>query len=162
MKYKPYKANRSQFKDWFVDALKKEIDRIAKMNIDPLIKKTTPNWKKSKQVDQDDALRFKRMIEKLVDANYESARSITRWPKQNVEETYRKLEELRKKDPNVPQKPIYPETTAGKPQQTQASKKLALSFALPINALNQLKRQKQTDEEDEQWFEEYRKEGIRY
>ncbi|XP_022024602.1 pollen-specific leucine-rich repeat extensin-like protein 2 [Helianthus annuus] len=51
MKYKPYKVNRVQFRDWSVDALKEEIDRIAKMNNDPQIKKIAPNWKKSKQDD---------------------------------------------------------------------------------------------------------------
>ncbi|MFS7978621.1 hypothetical protein Hanom_Chr10g00917601 [Helianthus anomalus] len=85
MKYKPYKANRAQFKDWSIDALKEEIDRIAKMNNDPQIKKTASNWKKSKQVDQDDALRFKRMRAELVAADYGSARPIARWSKQNVE-----------------------------------------------------------------------------
>ncbi|MFS7962552.1 hypothetical protein Hanom_Chr08g00728001 [Helianthus anomalus] len=119
------------------------------MNNDPLVKKTVPNWKKSKQVDPDDALRFKRMRAELVAVGYGPTRLIARWSKLNVEETYINLEEHRKKDPLVSQKPVYPETTAGRPQQTHAFKKFSLSSDLPTNALNQLKRQKQTDEEDE-------------
>ncbi|XP_022024668.1 104 kDa microneme/rhoptry antigen-like [Helianthus annuus] len=59
MKHKPYKATRSQFKDWSSDALLEEIYRITKMNNDPPVKKTPPNWKKSKQVDPDEAVKFK-------------------------------------------------------------------------------------------------------
>ncbi|MFS7987377.1 hypothetical protein Hanom_Chr11g01021811 [Helianthus anomalus] len=132
------------------------------MNNDPLVKKTAPNWKKSKQVDPDDALRFKRMRAELVAADYGSARSIARWSKLNVEKTDQKLEEVRKKDSIVFQKLVYHETTTGRPQQTYAFKKFSLSSALPTNALNQLKRQKQTGEEDEQRYEEYRKAAIKY
>ncbi|MFS7994270.1 hypothetical protein Hanom_Chr12g01103881 [Helianthus anomalus] len=144
-----------------INALKEEIDRITMMNNDPLIKKTAPNWKKSKQVDSDVALRFKRMRAELVAADYGSARSIARWSKLNVEETYKRLEALRAKEPKIPQKPVYPPTTAGRPQQTQASKKSLSSSALSTTALNQLKRQRETDKEDEKKFEEIRKEGIR-
>ncbi|MFS7914952.1 hypothetical protein Hanom_Chr02g00159561 [Helianthus anomalus] len=142
MKHKPYKAKKAQFKDWSTDAPRDEIDRITKMNNDPLIKRTAPTWKKSKQNDPDDALKFKRMRAELVAADYRPTRSIARWSKLNVEETYKKLEELGAKDPTVHKKPVYPPTTAGRPQQTHAPKKLLLSFALPINALNQLKMQK--------------------
>ncbi|MFS7963171.1 hypothetical protein Hanom_Chr08g00734961 [Helianthus anomalus] len=131
------------------------------MNNDPLAKKTPPNWKKSKQVDPDEALKYKRMRAELVAADYGSTRSITRLSKLNIEEIFKKLEELRAKDPTVPQKPVYPSTTTGRPHQTQISKKLLSTSALPANALNQLKREKQTDEEDEQRYEEYRKEVIK-
>ncbi|KAJ0898023.1 hypothetical protein HanRHA438_Chr08g0352131 [Helianthus annuus] len=161
MKHKPYKATRSQFKDWSSDALMEEIDRITKMNNDPMVKKTPPNGKKAKQVDPDEALKFKRMRVELVAVDYASTRSIAIWSKLNIEETYKKLEELRAEDPIVPQKPVYPTTTAGRPQQTQTSKKLHLTSTLPANALNQLKRQKKTHGEDEQRFEEYRKEAIK-
>ncbi|MFS7902822.1 hypothetical protein Hanom_Chr01g00015861 [Helianthus anomalus] len=129
MKHKPYKATRTQFKNWSTNALLEEIERITKMNNDPLLKKTPPNWKKSKQVDPDEALRFKRMRVEVVAADYGYARSIAKWSKLNVEETYKKLEELRAKDPTVPQKLVYPTTTIGRPQRTQASKKLLLTSA---------------------------------
>ncbi|MFS7944428.1 hypothetical protein Hanom_Chr06g00512071 [Helianthus anomalus] len=101
------------------------------------------------------------MRAELVATDYGSARSIARWSKLNVEETYKKLEELRVKDPILPQKTIYLPAIAGRPQQTHTPKKLSLTSALPTNALNQLKRQRQTDEENEQRYEEYRKEAIK-
>ncbi|MFS7917838.1 hypothetical protein Hanom_Chr03g00193871 [Helianthus anomalus] len=131
------------------------------MNNHPLVKKTAPNWKKSKQNDPDEELNFKKKRAELVAADYGSARSIARWSKLNVKETYKNLEELRAKDPIVPRKPVYPPTTAGRPQQTHAPEKLLLLYALPTNALNQLKRQKQTDKEDEQRYEEYGKEATK-
>ncbi|MFS7968905.1 hypothetical protein Hanom_Chr09g00802961 [Helianthus anomalus] len=140
MKYKPYKATKARFKDWSIDALREEIDRITKINNDPLVKKTVPIWNKCKQFDPDDALRFERMRAELVAAGYGFARSVARWSKLNVEETYKNLEELRKKDQSVSQKPVYPETTTGRPQQTHAFKKFSLASASPTNALNQLKR----------------------
>ncbi|MFS7943987.1 hypothetical protein Hanom_Chr06g00506701 [Helianthus anomalus] len=91
MKTKPYKVNKSQFKDWPLDALKEEIIRIEMMNKDPQMKKSAPNWNKFKKVDTDDALRFRRKRVELVTAGYGSAISIARWSKQNVDETYRKI-----------------------------------------------------------------------
>ncbi|MFS7947399.1 hypothetical protein Hanom_Chr06g00547831 [Helianthus anomalus] len=85
------------------------------MNKDQQMKKSAPNCNKFKKVDADDALRYKRKREELVAAGYGPARSIARWFKQNVDETYIRLEELRKKDLNVPQKPMYTETTADRP-----------------------------------------------
>ncbi|MFS7946188.1 hypothetical protein Hanom_Chr06g00533061 [Helianthus anomalus] len=102
-------------------------------------------------------MKFKRMRVELVASNYGSARSITRWPKLNIKETYKKLEDLRAKDLTVLQKLVYPTTIVGRPQQTQTSKNLLSTSALPANPLNQLKRKKQSDEEDEQRFEEYKK-----
>ncbi|MFS8024560.1 hypothetical protein Hanom_Chr16g01464671 [Helianthus anomalus] len=161
MKDKPYKANQSQFKDWFVEALKEEVNIIEMMKKDPQMKKSAPNWNKYKTVDVDDALRCKRKRAELVAAGYRPARSIARWSKENVDETYRKLEKLRKTDPTVPQKPAYIETTADRPQQTHAIQKLFSSSFLPICSLNQLKRQKQTNEEDEERCVEHRKEAIK-
>ncbi|MFS7997767.1 hypothetical protein Hanom_Chr12g01145821 [Helianthus anomalus] len=161
MKTKPYKANKSQFKYWHLDALKEEINKIEMMNNDPQMMKFSPNWNKFKKVDVDDALRYKRKRAELVTEGYGSARSIARWSKQNVDETYRKLEELRKKYPKVPQKPVYTETTADRPQQTHATKNLFSLSALPISVLNQLKRQKKMDEEDEKRYCEHSKEAIR-
>ncbi|MFS7995171.1 hypothetical protein Hanom_Chr12g01114861 [Helianthus anomalus] len=94
MKIKPYKANKSQFKDWYLDALKEEINILEMMKKDPQMKKSTSNWNKFKKVDSDDALRYKRNRARLVTVGYGS--------KQDVDETYKKLEELRKKDPKVP------------------------------------------------------------
>ncbi|MFS7917952.1 hypothetical protein Hanom_Chr03g00195231 [Helianthus anomalus] len=135
MKHKPYKATRAQFKDSSLDALREESERITKMNNDPLVKKTPPNWMKAKQVDPDESSKLKRMRAELVAVDYGSARSNARWSKLNIVETYKKLEELRSKDSNVPQKPVYPTTTASMPQQTLTSKKLLLSSALSANAL---------------------------
>ncbi|MFS7963188.1 hypothetical protein Hanom_Chr08g00735141 [Helianthus anomalus] len=157
MKHKPYKATRAQFKDWSSDTLREEIERIAKMLNDHSTKTTPPNWKKAKQVDPNGALKLKRMRVELVAADYGLARLIAKWSKLNIVETYKKLEELRAKDPNVPQKPVYPTTTAGMPQQTYASKKLLSASDLSANALKPLKRQKHTDEEDEQMYKEHRK-----
>ncbi|MFS7946290.1 hypothetical protein Hanom_Chr06g00534271 [Helianthus anomalus] len=95
MKHKPYKATKAQFKDWLSDALREEIERIPKMINDPSIKQTPPNWKKAKQVGPDEALKLKRMRAELVAADYGSTRSIARWSKLNIVETYKKLEDLR-------------------------------------------------------------------
>ncbi|MFS7911462.1 hypothetical protein Hanom_Chr02g00118361 [Helianthus anomalus] len=78
MKDKPYKANRSQFKDWSLKALKEEVNRIKMMNKDPKMKKSAPNWNKFKKVDVNDALRNKRKRAELVAAGYGPARSIAR------------------------------------------------------------------------------------
>ncbi|MFS7998240.1 hypothetical protein Hanom_Chr12g01151381 [Helianthus anomalus] len=135
MKHKPYKATRAQCKDHSSDALREEIERITKMVNDPSIRPTPPNWKKGKQVDPVEALKHKRIRVVLVVADYGSAGSITKLSKLNIVETYKKLEELRAKDPNVPQKPVYLTTTDGMPQQTLTSKKLLSSSALSTNAL---------------------------
>ncbi|MFS8001684.1 hypothetical protein Hanom_Chr13g01193231 [Helianthus anomalus] len=121
----------------------KKLEDLQKMLNDRSKRPTPANWKKAKQVDLNEALKVKRMRAELVAADYGSARSIGRWSKCNVVEAYKKLEELRAKDPNVPQKTVNPTTTAGRPQQTQTSKKLLSTSALSENALKQLKRQKQ-------------------
>ncbi|MFS7968386.1 hypothetical protein Hanom_Chr09g00796841 [Helianthus anomalus] len=126
----------------------------------PPVKPTPPYWKKGKQINPDKALKLKRMRAELVAASYGTARSIARWFEAKIVETYKRLEHLRAKDPFVLQKPVYP-LTAVIPQQTQTSKKMSSASALSIAALKQVKRQKQTDEADEQMFENMRKEGIR-
>ncbi|MFS7979342.1 hypothetical protein Hanom_Chr10g00926221 [Helianthus anomalus] len=60
MRDKSYKAYRSDFKDWSLEDLKEEVNRIEMMNKDPKMKKSTPNWNKYKKVDVDEALRYKR------------------------------------------------------------------------------------------------------
>ncbi|MFS7937506.1 hypothetical protein Hanom_Chr05g00428351 [Helianthus anomalus] len=138
MKHKPYKENRAQFKDWSTDSLKEEIERIEKMLNDPSQKPTPPNWKKVKQIDQNKALKLKRMRAELVAANYGNTRSVSRWHESKIVETYKRLEQLRAKDLTVPQKPVYP--TMVVPQQTLSSKKLRSASGLSIASLNQAKR----------------------
>ncbi|MFS7996293.1 hypothetical protein Hanom_Chr12g01128251 [Helianthus anomalus] len=108
MRYESYKTTIAQFKDRSSDALKEEFERITKMLNDPSVKHTPPDWKKGKQVNLDKALKLKRMRAELVTASYGIARSIARWSELKIVETYKKLEELRAKDPLVPQKPAYP------------------------------------------------------
>ncbi|MFS7905953.1 hypothetical protein Hanom_Chr01g00053741 [Helianthus anomalus] len=98
------------------------------------------------------------MRAELVAANYGSARSIARWSEFNIVETYKRLEQLRAKDPKVSQKPVYP-TTVAIAQQTHTPKKLLSASAFSAKALIQIKRQKQTDQEDEQKYEKIRKKG---
>ncbi|MFS7962688.1 hypothetical protein Hanom_Chr08g00729561 [Helianthus anomalus] len=125
----------------------------------PLQKATPPDWKKGKQVDQNKALKLKRMREELVAAKYGNARSVSRWSECKIVETYKRLEQLREKDPTVPKKPVYP--TVVVPQQTLILKKQSSVSGLSIAALNQAKRQKQMSEADEQMYDYYRKEGLK-
>ncbi|MFS8031972.1 hypothetical protein Hanom_Chr17g01552201 [Helianthus anomalus] len=137
------------------------MNRIEMINKDPQMKKFAPKWNKHKKVDVDEALRYKRKRAELVAANYGTARSIERWTKQDVDLTYKKLEELRKTDPTLPKKPVYDDETTDRPQQTRSSKKLFSSSDVSISILNQRKRQLQIDEEDEKMDAEFRKEAIR-
>ncbi|MFS7948358.1 hypothetical protein Hanom_Chr06g00559061 [Helianthus anomalus] len=157
----PYKAYKSDFKDWPLEALKEEVDRIEKMKNDPKMLKSDPNWKQYNKVDADEALRYTRKRTELVAANYGTAKAIARWSKQNVDLTYKRLEELRKTDPTVPQKPVHNDETTVRPQQTLPSKKLFSSEDVSISSLNQRKTQQLIDEEDEKREEEIRKEVIR-
>ncbi|MFS8033886.1 hypothetical protein Hanom_Chr17g01574791 [Helianthus anomalus] len=116
MDTKPYKAYRSDFKDWPLEALKEEVDRIEMMKKDPHMKKYAPNWMKYKKVDVDEALRYKTKRVELVAANCGTSRSIARWSKQNIDSTYKKQEELRKTDPFLPKKPVYEDETTDRPQ----------------------------------------------
>ncbi|KAJ0491663.1 hypothetical protein HanIR_Chr12g0566281 [Helianthus annuus] len=52
---------------------------------------------------------LKRIKEELIVANYGSRNHVTMWTKVKVLETYKRLEERRKKDPTAPKKPDYPE-----------------------------------------------------
>ncbi|MFS7906081.1 hypothetical protein Hanom_Chr01g00055151 [Helianthus anomalus] len=97
----------------------------------------------------------------LVAAGCGAARSIGRWSKQNVDLTYKKLEELRKTDPTLPKKPVYDDETTDRPQQTLPSKKLFSSSDVSISVLNQRKIQQLIDEEDEKRDAEFRKEAIK-
>ena len=54
------------------------------------------------------------MKEELVAADFGTKRQIARWKEDMVRSTYKRLEELRKKDPKVPQKPDYPEAAVSK------------------------------------------------
>ncbi|MFS7906082.1 hypothetical protein Hanom_Chr01g00055161 [Helianthus anomalus] len=90
-----------------------------------------------------------------------AARSIGRWSKQDVDLTYKKLEELRKTDPTLPKKPVYDDETTDRPQQTLPSKKLFSSSDVSISVLNQRKIQQVIDEEDEKRDAEFRKEAIK-
>ncbi|MFS8024943.1 hypothetical protein Hanom_Chr16g01469211 [Helianthus anomalus] len=137
MKLKPYKANGAQFKDWSIDALKEEIERIKKFLNDPSQKPTPPDWKKGKQIDPNKALKLKKMIAVLVAANYGNARSIARWSESKIVETYKRLEQFKGEDPIVPQKAVY--LTVFIPQQTLTSKTLPSTSCLSITALNQAK-----------------------
>ncbi|KAJ0580928.1 hypothetical protein HanRHA438_Chr04g0174121 [Helianthus annuus] len=47
------------------------------------------------------------MKEELIVADYGSKNSVSKWEEDRVRATYKRLEELRKKDPKVPQKPDY-------------------------------------------------------
>ncbi|MFS7962229.1 hypothetical protein Hanom_Chr08g00724211 [Helianthus anomalus] len=146
LQQKPYKVNRAQFKDWSTDALKEEIEieRMQKILNGPLHKLTLPNWKKYKQVNQNKALKLKRMREELVATEYGNARSVARWSESKIVETYKKLEHLREMDPIVPKKPVY--LRAVVPQQTLTFKKKSSASGLSIATLNQAKRQKQMSE----------------
>ena len=104
------------------------------MNNDPLVKPTPPNWKKVKTVDSDEVLKFKRMRAELVAAGYGPVRSIARWSKLKIVETYKKLEEVRAEHSNVLQKSVYPTTAAlspkiGTPKNLLSSSDLSESIA---------------------------------
>ena len=103
------------------------------MNNDPLVKPTQPNWKKVKTVDSDEVLKFKRMRAELVAAGYGPVRSITKWSKLKIVETYKKLEEDRAEHINVLQKSVYPTTAALSPKSV-----LQKTFSHHLICLNQL------------------------
>ncbi|MFS7913879.1 hypothetical protein Hanom_Chr02g00146921 [Helianthus anomalus] len=161
MRDKPYKAYGSHFKVWSLEDLKEEVSIIEMMNKDPKMKKYAPNLNKYKKVDVDEALRYKRKRAKLVATNYGTTRSIARWTKQDVDLTYKKLEELRKTDPTLPMKPVYDDETTDRPRQTRSSKKLFSSSDISISVLNHRKRQQRIDEKDEKRDAEFIKEVVR-
>ncbi|MFS7914131.1 hypothetical protein Hanom_Chr02g00149771 [Helianthus anomalus] len=115
MSEKNYPAKAEQFQDWPLIALKAELKRIERIKNDPGMRRTTPNLSIfSKKID-DLTLEYKRKRAELVAAEYGTTRQIARWSKQNIDQTYRRLEELRKKDPTATKKPVY--KTTDKPKQ---------------------------------------------
>ena len=116
MSTKPYKANRKQFVGWTTHALQEELNRIEELLKNPDQNATTPDFRKSK--DPMVALKFKRMREELMADGYWKMSSVARWSELGLVETYKALENKRKTDPSLPRKPVYPETTVRRPQQT--------------------------------------------
>ena len=161
METKPYEAYMSDFKDWPLEALNEEVNRIEKMNKDPQMPKSAPNWKQYKKVEVDEVLKYKRMKAELVAAKVGTARQIGKWTKQSIDLAYSRLEERRKTDSSLPKKPVYKDETTVIRRQTVTSKKLSSSADVSIAILKQRKRQQLMDEEDENRYAEYRKESIR-
>ncbi|MFS8024553.1 hypothetical protein Hanom_Chr16g01464601 [Helianthus anomalus] len=54
------------------------------------------------------------MKEEQVAADFGTKRHVARWKEDMVRSTYKRLEELRKKDPKIPQKLVYPEAEVSK------------------------------------------------
>ncbi|MFS7946948.1 hypothetical protein Hanom_Chr06g00542321 [Helianthus anomalus] len=108
------------------------------------VKHTPPVWANYKKNVPDKALKLKRVKEELIAADFGSRNQVTRWKEEKVTASYQRLEELRKKNPNVPQKPIYPEAeVSARPQKLQVRK-----FIVPPAAiLYQRRKQKQMDAE---------------
>ena len=76
-----------------------------------------------KKIGLEKELRLKRKKDELVQAGFGSKRQISHWKDDKVHESYKKLEELRKKDPSVPQKPDYPATVVTYKRQPLITKK---------------------------------------
>ncbi|MFS7951096.1 hypothetical protein Hanom_Chr07g00590921 [Helianthus anomalus] len=148
MENKKYKAERYQFKDWTISELKQEITRIQKMLEDKIIKPTPPVWSQYKKNVPERALKLKIMKEELITPNYGSRNQVTRWTEVKVLETYKKLEERRKKDLSIPKKPDYPAIEVST-KQTLPIKRSAKTTAPSAIAIYQRKRQKQMSEEEE-------------
>ncbi|XP_021975447.1 actin cytoskeleton-regulatory complex protein PAN1-like [Helianthus annuus] len=139
MAFKKYKGDKAQYKEWTVGELKEELERIEKMTKDK-VKHTPPVWAIYKKNIPDKAIKLKRMKEELITAEFGSRNQVTRWKEEKVIASYQRLEELRKKNPNVPQKPVYPEEEVlTRPQKLQVRK----STAPPAAILYQRRRQKQ-------------------
>src|ERR1043165_8522977 len=103
----PYKANKKQFAGWTTHALREELLRIEEMAKNPPAKVSASNFSKGR--DPARALKFKRMRQEIVAADYGEMKSVARWSELRLVETYKKLEENRNKDPNLPRKPVYPD-----------------------------------------------------
>ena len=66
------------------------------------------------------------MKEELIVAEYGSRNSVSKWGEARVRATYKRLEELRKKDPTAPQKPDYSKAEVSKrPPKLQAKRTTA-------------------------------------
>ncbi|MFS7898680.1 hypothetical protein Hanom_Chr00s027394g01767051 [Helianthus anomalus] len=81
------------------------------------------------------------MKEELITANYGSRNQVTRWTEVKVLETYKRLEERRKKDPSVPKKPDYPASEVST-KQTQPTKRSAKPTVPSAVVFYQRKKQK--------------------
>src|ERR1043165_4914933 len=103
----PYKANKKQFAGWTTHALREELLRIEDKVKNPPAKVSAPDFSKGR--DPARALKFKRMRQEIVAADYGEMKSVARWSELRLVETYKKLEENGKKDPNLPRKPVYPD-----------------------------------------------------
>ncbi|MFS7911679.1 putative fur-regulated basic protein A [Helianthus anomalus] len=143
MSYKKYKAEKHQYKEWTISELKEEITRIQGM-LDKKIKQTPPVGSKYKKNVPEKVLILKRMKEELIVANYGSRNLVTRWTEVKVLETYKRLEERRKKDPTAPKKPVYPEAIV--PVKQALPIKRSVQTSVPTAAIvYQRKKQKHMD-----------------
>ena len=95
------------YKEWTIPELEAESARIQVM-IKRKITHTPPDWAKFKRNVPEKQLELKRMKEEMVVAEFGTKRQVARWKEDLVRSTYRRLEELRKKDSKIPQKPDYP------------------------------------------------------
>ncbi|KAJ0464703.1 hypothetical protein HanHA300_Chr14g0530271 [Helianthus annuus] len=111
------------YKNWTIPELEKEVARIHEM-IKNKVKQTPPE--KFKQFEADKALELKRMKEELIVAEYGSSNSVSKWGEARVRATYKRLEELRKKEPTTPQKPDSSKAEVSKrPPKLQAKRTAA-------------------------------------
>ncbi|KAJ0433265.1 hypothetical protein HanIR_Chr17g0868341 [Helianthus annuus] len=143
MAYKTYKGEKYQYKEWTISELESETARIQDM-IKNKVKQTHPIWAKFKKNVPDRTLQLKRMKEELITANFGSKNQVARWKEDKVFASYKKLEELRKKNRNLPQKPVYPEAVVPAKQQKLQIRR---STAPPAAILYQTRKQKQMDAE---------------
>ncbi|MFS7963378.1 hypothetical protein Hanom_Chr08g00737371 [Helianthus anomalus] len=158
MTYKKYKGDKHMYKCWTIPELEKEVARIHE-RIKNKVKQSPP--RKFKQIEDDKALELKRMKEELIIAEYGSRNSVSKWGEDRVRATYKRLEELRKKDPSVPQKPDYNKAEVSKrPPKLQAKRTSAPTGA----AIYKRRSQKQLDAETTQELiagDDLVKEGIK-
>ncbi|KAJ0870250.1 hypothetical protein HanRHA438_Chr11g0498261 [Helianthus annuus] len=142
MAYKKYRAEKYQYKEWTISELQEETARIQKM-IQDKVKQTPPVWANYKKNIPERTLKLKRIKEELITADYGSRNQVTRWTEEKVLATYKRLEELRKRDPTAPKKPDYPETVVPVKQQKLPIRRPTAPHA---TILYQRRKQKQMDE----------------
>ncbi|MFS8024246.1 hypothetical protein Hanom_Chr16g01460971 [Helianthus anomalus] len=146
MAFKRYKSDKAQYREWTVGERKEELERIEKMNKEK-IKHTPPVWSKYLKNLPEEVLEPKGMKEELIAADFGSKNQLSRWREDKVRANYKKLVDLRKKNPDVPQKPDYPEAEVStRPPKLHVRK----STATPVAILYQRRRQKQIDAETHQ------------
>ena len=129
------------YKEWTISELESEAARIQDI-IKNKVKQTPPIWAKFKKNVPERTLQLKRMKEELITAAFGSKNQVSRWKEDKVFASYKRLEELRKKNPNIPQKPDYPEAVVSAEPQKQQFRR---STAPPAAILYQRKNQKQMD-----------------